>query len=242
MTLVMVGRLSECLLLSYSTPLESVRNLVPRGLNIVTHDGHAFWNVVISKIDNMRPWGFPRWTGVTYHHVAYRLQVAVDTDQGQQLQGLYFLRSDVDSRLIIAAGKRLTDFRFHHAAITIAEQNSTMTVEVESREKAGCASIMVRYPCVRTEQTGLFKNAEERRRVLEYNPVGLTVDPHGKIRLAEVVRDQSVWREDAIAVLSAKWGFFDALETRRPRLEHATRVVPIEYQWRLRCARAVKSR
>ena len=151
-----------------------------------------------------------------------------------RLQGLYFLRSDVDSRLISCAGDVLTDFRFHRAAIELKEQNGTIIAEVASKDEGGCASITVDSVGAHAPDTGLFKDSQERERLLKYHPLGLAIGRRGELRLAEVFRDESAWRENAVAVVSARWGFFDAQEQAHLRLERATRVVPLDYKWRIR--------
>ena len=49
----MVGRLSHCVLLSYRTPTDSVRGLLPPGLELRTHNGFAFWNIVVCRVERM---------------------------------------------------------------------------------------------------------------------------------------------------------------------------------------------
>jgi len=233
MRLTMQGRLSECVLLSYSTPSQMVATLVPPGLELRTHKGRAFWNVVVSTVDKMRPLGMPRWVGVTYHHVAYRLQVTAVTAAGEQLSGLYFLRSDVNSSLIALTGNPLTDFRFHRSRIDISKQHEQLAVAIESTEQTGCAELRVsRTPCSGLE-TGLFRDDEEREQILKYQPLGLAMDNRHRIRLAEVFRDESAWQEQHVEIIDAKWGFLDAHNQGPVHLERATRVAPLNYQWRL---------
>src|SRR5688500_6396789 len=118
--LAMTGRLSECLVLSYRTPARSVRHLVPKGLELMTRDGWAFWNVVACRADGMRPAGVPKALGVDYHRVAYRLHVRARTAAGDTLRGLYFVRNDADSGVIARAGNLLTSFRFHRADVELS--------------------------------------------------------------------------------------------------------------------------
>ena len=81
-TISAVGRLSDCLLLSYRTPADAVRQLLPRGLELVTRGPFAFWNVVACRVDGMRLAGLPASCGVSYSHVAYRLHVQARTGNG----------------------------------------------------------------------------------------------------------------------------------------------------------------
>jgi hypothetical protein len=247
------GRLSECLLLSYRAPAESVRHLVPRGLDLVTRGGFAFWNVVACTVQNMRPAWMPEWCGVSYHHVAYRLHVQARTATGDgTLRGLYFVRSDADSALVGRLGNLLTDFQFHPARVELSTRDGVLTVAVQERgetpdprdgEPAGAAGdaiarVMVdgNVDAATLADGSPFASVAEAERVLRYAPLGLSVDLDGRyLKLAEVVRDEAAWSERPVRVLESHFRFFDALglEKSDVQLERATRVAPIEYRWRL---------
>jgi hypothetical protein len=122
--ITMTGRLSSCVLLSYRTPAAHVRHLVPPPLELVTRGPWAFWNVVACRVERMRPRGAPRWAGVCYHHVAYRLLVRAPGlgPDGRDLEGLYFVRSDADHSLITRGGNVASDFQFHRAEIDLRDE------------------------------------------------------------------------------------------------------------------------
>jgi hypothetical protein len=246
--LTMNGRLSECLLLSYRTPARTVRNLIPRCMELVTCDGWAFWNVVACTVENMRPAGVPRRLGVSYHHVAYRLLVKARTADGETLRGLYFVRSDADSRLISKFGNAMTDFRFHPAAVEFsrADDNGSdlLTVSVQGPGDDGKGDALARVLAPRGDGNGAadtvpplgspFRSAAEAAEFLKYCPLGLSVDLDGRyLRLAEVVRDEKAWREQPVRVIEAHWPFLRELGQDQLHLERATRVAPIDYKWRL---------
>jgi hypothetical protein len=52
----------------------------------------------------MRPAGLPAALGIGYWHVAYRLLVRAKLRSGEEITGLYFVRSEADQPLIAAAG------------------------------------------------------------------------------------------------------------------------------------------
>jgi hypothetical protein len=244
----MNGRLSECLLLSYRTPARTVRDLVPPCMELVTRDGWAFWNVVACTVENMRPAGVPRRLGVSYHHVAYRLLVRAKTADGATLRGLYFVRSDADSRLVSEFGNAMTDFRFHPATVELsrADDNGSelLTVSVRGTGQDGKGDALARVLAPRGDANvaadpmpplgSPFHSAEEAAEFLKYCPLGLSVDLDGRyLRLAEVVRDEKAWRERPVRVIEAHWPFLRALGQDQLHLERATRVAPIDYKWRL---------
>jgi hypothetical protein len=211
-----------------------VQTLVPPGLKLVTHNGQAFWNIVVSTIDKMRPQRMPRWAGITYHHVAYRLQVAAETEAGAPITGLYFLRSDVSSVLVGKTGNWLSDFKLHTSKIDIAHHDDRLDVAIESRESAGNAQLSIDTSDDQSGlQTGLFKDSDEEQAILKYQPLGLAVGSRNHLRLAEVIRDESAWSEARVTVISAQWGFFDDEMQKLITLQRATRVDPLDYRWRL---------
>jgi uncharacterized protein YqjF (DUF2071 family) len=242
--LTMNGRLEECLLMSYRTPARAVRDLVPRGLELLTRDGFAFWNVVACRVEAMRPTGVPRPLGAGYRHVAYRLHVRARTSAGETLDGLYFVRSDADSTRVSRFGNLLTDFRFHRSDVELSHAkdgaNDVLTLAIQGRDDAA-ADALVRVatqpqgaPAEAPAPDSLFTSAAEADRFLRYRPLGLSVDIDGRyLHLARVLRDQSAWRERPVCVIEAHWKFFDALGQDDLRLERATRVDPIDYRWRL---------
>ncbi len=236
MKLAMIGRLSECLLLSYRTPQASVEPLVPAPLTLITRDDWAFWNIVACRIEAMRPNGLPAPFGISYHHVAYRLLVRAGLADGRTVTGLYFVRSDADSFWVAKLGNLASDFRFHPAAIHHMTDVSQLTFTVNNTVAAR-ADARVRVAANEAPPLGCdscFSSLAEAKDFLRYQPLGLSCDGRGQwMRFAEVFRDESLWNERAVTVRDAYWAFFDALGQTDARLELATRVAPIDYRWRL---------
>jgi hypothetical protein len=254
-TITTAGRLDECLLLSYRTPADAVRHLVPHGLELVTRGGFAFWNVVACRVDAMRLAGLPASCGVSYSHVAYRLHVQARTGNGnadETLRGLYFVRSDADSGFVGRLGNVLTDFRFHPADVDWYESRGVLTLAVLGREVEpdprdgepdGAAADAILRVAIEAAPSQFapapgspFASAAEAERVLKYAPLGMSVDVDGRyLKLAEVIRDEAAWSERPVSVIESRFRFFDTLGLARGdvQLERATRVAPIEYRWKL---------
>jgi hypothetical protein len=232
MKITMVGRLSDCLLLAYRTPLDAIAGLLPPGLSPVTHGGYAFWNVVACRVEKMRPAHIPRAFGMSYHHVAYRLYVRAAT-RGGEITGLYFLRSDADSSLISAGGNLTSDFRFHGSQISLTTDAQTFSTRVTSKDASGDADILATLANeARLAADSCFASIEEANHLLKYQPFGLSV--HNKVlHVAEVLRDESCWRESAVTVGPSQFSYLDSLHQHNLRLERATRVDAIDYRWRL---------
>jgi len=259
-TLTTVGRLDECLLLSYRTPLQTVRRLVPDCMELLTLDGWAFWNVVACKVRDMRPAGIPACFGVTYRHVAYRLYVKARSADGQSLRGLYFVRSDADSGLVGRFGNALTDLRFHPADVELSTHGDVLTLAVQGRAPSAgdgvpdgahapavvgdAADALVRVEtsdaAAAAAENSLgpgspFRSAADAAKFLTYCPLGISTDPDGRwLKLTEVVRDESAWRERAVRVVESHFRLFERLGLDDVHLERATRLTaPVDYRWRI---------
>jgi len=236
MKITMTGRLTQCILLAYRTPAAGVAHLLPAGLRPLTRGEWAFWNVVACRVECMRPRGLPALAGLSYFHVAYRLYVRAMLADGRELQGLYFVRSDADSTLIAATGNLMTDFRFHRAAIA-AEETPAGGLRYDVRTPEGVADLglsVVPSDDAHAAPDTCFPSPDAARAFLHYQPLGLSVSARGtKLRVAEVLRDESAWRETPLRVERADVAFLDHLGQREARLELATLVAPIAYRWRL---------
>jgi hypothetical protein len=211
LTLTMVGRLDPCVLLAYSTPVECVRALVPAPLELVTRDGRAFWHVVACRVERMRPAGLPALLGMTYAHVAYRLAV-----KHGDTEGLFFVRSDVDSACVSLGGNLATDFRFHASPLHLTASGGAFELAVDGEGRAQLST---------TPGGPLVDDP-----LLSYRPVALSVR-QGRVIRARVERDASRWREHGVRVDAAAFAMLDAHGT--TRLERAAWVEPIDYRWNL---------
>jgi hypothetical protein len=229
--LSMVGRLEECYLLAYRTPAAAVQHLIPQGLELVTHGEWAFWNIVVSRVLRMRPKGCPAALGISYLHTAYRLYVRATTADGATIQGLYFLRSDVNSRLIAATGDLFTDFRFHHAKIGLDHSAQETSVQITGTQY-GLGDAELRLSDASVSNDSCFASPEEAATLLKYRPFGLSVAGR-RLKLAEVFRNEREWHETPVAVLRSRWNYLESLGQHNLPLEQAIRVAPIDYRWRL---------
>jgi hypothetical protein len=183
----------------------------------------------------MRPRLAPRAFGVTYWHIAYRLQVRAAVIDGTAIGGLYFLRSDVDRPLFVAAGNRLTDFKFHRADVQFRCEPERWCLQVNEPNGPGTAMLCLhRATSAELEPGSPFSSIEERERVLKYAPFGLSTSSSGRhLRIAEVIRDEALWKEEPIGVETAAWTYTESLGLTNLKLVRATRVAPIDYIWRL---------
>jgi hypothetical protein len=224
--LTMAGTLERCWLFAYQTPVEEARALIPSRLELVTHGGCAFWNVVVCRIRAMRPKGFPAFTGVSYWHVAYRLYVRLYPRAEPPIEGLYFLRSDCDSPLMSRMGNLLTDYRFHTARVEVADEAPLLEIAVQSPDAPGRATVDRATP-PQLPTYSAFASLEEAAVFLKYKPFGISIDRQGRANVVAIRRDESEWHSRLVHA-TAEWAFFHEMSMRP---EICYEVDPIAYQW-----------
>jgi hypothetical protein len=212
----MEGRLLRCWLLTLSTPVRHAEAHLPRGLELVRDGDVARWNVVVCRVASLRPAPLPEAAGFAYWHVAYRLWVR---PKGRAEEGLYFVRSDADSRWISWWGNRLTRFNFHHARVAVADGAGATRVRVDA--PGAPVSLVLNPP----EEADASAEALSRR--LIYPPRAFT-PLRGGIQCVQVNRDETHWRCRPVAAPEWSLGFFEGMEA---RLVMAQEAAPIDYRW-----------
>ena len=230
--ITMVGLIDRCWLFTYQTPADEAERLLPYPLLPVTHRGFAFWNVVVCHVDRMRPKGLPPALGMSYWHVAYRLYVrypaavpgcaarlpAVD---GAEVQGLYFVRSDCDSRLMSTAGNVMTDFNFNAAGVNVDGG------QIEIGGDAPATAVVHDTSPIGLPPNSAFDHLDQAARFLKYKPFGISVDAHGNGNIVRIVRDERQWHARLVD-FDANFAFLAGKNTRP---EICYEVDPIQYQW-----------
>ena len=225
--LTMHGRLERCWLFTFQTSPVAARQRLPGMLEPVTHNGYAFWNVVIVRLRGMRPRPLPAWMGVSYWHAAYRLYVRFPRPHEQPVEGLYFVRSDCDSHLVHVLGNLLTDFRFSFAPISCQERDRQVELSVHAPQAPAHVLLDRRMPSALPGYSA-FSSLGEATAFLEYEPFGIGVGPAGEVNVVPVARDEAAWQTKLLRVASSSWGFFAAGEVRP---EICYEVAAIDYRW-----------
>ena len=218
----MRGTLERCWLFTYRMPVQEARPLVPAPLQLVTHNGEALWNLVVCRVEEMRPRGIPAAFGLSYWHVGYRLHV-----RHGDVEGLYFVRSDCDSALMSLAGNFMTDYNFHTAGVEVSETDARVHISVRSAD-APAEILLDRAAPPALPDESSFSSLPEAIAALKTKPFGLSVDARGRVRIVKIIRNESAWKSRAVKMILDHWAF---LSGRPVRPELCLEVDPIAYQW-----------
>ena len=225
--IALTGRIERCWLLTFETSPHDVASLLPEPLELVTWHGRTFWNVVVCRVRRMRPWPLPAWCGVSYWHVAYRLYARFRPARGEPIEGLYFLRSDCSSRLMVWGGRRLTDLRFHSAKVSVEEQAGLVNIDVTSPGGTFNATLNGNRAAELPADSG-FSTLDEAAQALKYHPAALAVEPDGRVNVLRIGRDESAWRSRLLAIEQFESEFLAGCDVRP---EICYEVQPINYFW-----------
>ena len=221
------GSIRQCWLFVYRLPIATAQPLLPSPLRLVTRGGFAFLNIVVCRLSGMRPALLPAFLGLGYWHVAYRLHAWAMTEVGRPLEGLHFLRSDCDRRIVKESGNWLTDFHFHRAGIRVIEGDETVVGTIDS--PTAPANFRIdghRAPAL--AEGSPFATVEEAATFLKYKPYALSVESADTLRVVRVRREEAAWRSRVVAVPEAHWRF---LAHHHATLELCYEVEPIDYRW-----------
>lgn len=234
----MTGRVADCVQLTYRTPAESVRALLPEGLELVVRGPWAFWNVMACRVEKARPAGVPALLGLTYHHVAYRLVAQAMNDRAEVVRGLCFMRSDVDARIVSALGNRLSDLRMRPAEIAFDADDCGVKVQgCQARGARVDFLLDTAHAPAQLARGSCFPTVEDARRFCRQQANGLGVverDGRRLLRVTQVTRSSDAWSETPMSVRDAQLGYFDTIgQAEHVQLEWACRLGAMDYRWQV---------
>jgi uncharacterized protein YqjF (DUF2071 family) len=130
----------DLLLLTYSVPPERLAALLPPYVHPYVRGGRSYISIVVGNMRGMRPGPLPEFLGTSYYQIVYRAVVRLRQRDGQELPGVFFLRSDSNDPVMSYFGNQLTEFRFHYfhtGAIALFSRGDDLLVSVQTDDKGG---------------------------------------------------------------------------------------------------------
>ena len=113
---------------SFAFPKETLRALVPKGLEIDCYEGFGFVTVAMVWTKKLRPAGFPALLGQDFFLAGYRVFTRLN-DGGRKLRGLKIVRSETNRRRMVWLGNLMTHYRYRHVNVRIQEADGKTRVE-----------------------------------------------------------------------------------------------------------------
>jgi hypothetical protein len=223
------------LVLTYAFPEAILRPLLPAGLDLDAYDGWGFLAIAMVQTEHLRPVGWPRFLGKNFFLTGFRIFVRFQGADGKDLRGLRILRSDADSRLMVAAGNRLTRYNYHRINVDIREVERRLSVVSRSREGRSDLEVEVDLGEVPTTPPpgSPFPDLETARRYA--GPMPFTFEAEPETRSMVVVEGvRTHWHPRPVQVVRARCAFLDQppFEGTAPILANAFLVEDVPYRWK----------
>jgi hypothetical protein len=223
------------LVLTYALPQDVLRPLLPPGLMLDTFDEFGFLAIAMVQTESLRPVFLPRALGRNFFLSGYRIFARFKTPAGRTLRGLKILRSDADSRMMVAFGNMLTHYAYRYAAVTVSETRESLEIQITTPNAEADVRCIARIgtPAERLPEGSPFSDLHQAR--LFAGPLPFTFDYEPQthsIVMIEGVREK--WTPTPVGVEISQATFFDREPFRqaRPILANAFHVNNIGYSWR----------
>ena len=223
------------LVLTYALPQELLRPLLTPGLILDTLDSFCFLAIAMVQTESLRPIFFPRALGRNFFLSGYRIFARFRTSAGRTLRGLKILRSDTDSRVMVAFGNALTHYAYRYARVTVSETPESLEIQITTPDGEADVHCLAQIgvPAERVPEGSPFSDLHQAR--LFAGPLPFTFDYEPQthsIVIIEGVREN--WAPKPVHVEIFRATFFDREPfcKARPILANAFHVKHIGYSWR----------
>jgi Uncharacterized conserved protein (COG2071) len=222
------------LVLTYALPQEVLRPLLPPGLMLDTFGEFGFLAIAMVQTESLRPVFLPRALGRNFFLSGYRIFARFKTSAGRTLRGLKILRSDTDSRMMVAFGNMLTHYAYRYATVTVSETLESLEIQITTPNAEADVHCIARIgtPAEQLPEGSPFSDLHQAR--LFAGPLPFTFDYEPEthsIVMIEGVREK--WGPKPVGVEIFQTTFFDREPFRRARpiLANAFHVNNIAYSW-----------
>ena len=218
------------LVLTFAVPKEELQKLIPECLQLdIFKDKYAFLAVAMVQTINLRPKGFPEFSGNDFFLIGFRVFVRYTNIAGKNLRGLYILKSETDKKKMELFGNIFTHYNYSTTDIEQSEKNnikkissfgSDFKVKIDTSENE--AALPLNSP---------FDDWKEARRFAGPLPFTFTYNSEAKeVLIIEGVR--SDWKPMPVRVIDHHFSFLDSLHLKDPVLANAFMVKNIPYYWK----------
>lgn len=227
-----VARFERVVAVSFAFPVETLRPLVPAGLEIDAFAGLGFVTVAMVWTKKLRPAGLPVFLGQDFFLAGYRIFTRLN-DGGRHLRGLQILRSETDRRRMVWLGNLMTHYHYRRVAVRIRE--SAEGTRVETTLADGTPSLDLTFApaggAPPLPEGSPFTEWREARRFAGPMPFTFTEESAGKFVVIEGSRQE--WTPQPVAVRAWQVGLFAEAPFcgTKPILASAFAVKEVAYRW-----------
>jgi uncharacterized protein YqjF (DUF2071 family) len=218
---------------SFAFPEETLRPLVPEGLEIDTYEGLGFVTVAMVWTKHLRPAGFPTFLGQDFFLAGYRIFTRLN-DGGRRLRGLKIVRSETDRCRMVWLGNLMTHYCYRHVNTQIGESNGQTRVETSLAD--GTPTLDLTFTpaddSAGSPEGSPFRDWHAARRFAGPMPFTFSAEDKGTFVVIEGNRQD--WVPRPVSVKEWRVGLFDEAPFcgTKPVLANAFAVTGVAYRWK----------
>jgi hypothetical protein len=220
------------LVLTYAFPGDLLRPLLPPGLVLDSYHGFGFLAIAMAQTERLRPSFLPAELGRDFFLSGYRIFTRVAG--AASLRGLRILRSDADSRWMVAAGNLLTHYHYRLCRASVAERASEVEIHIRTPRREADLDVIARIGATPTALPAgsPFANQKDARRFAGPLPYTFDYEPqtHSIVRIRGV---RSQWNPQPVEVEVAQASFLrrEPFRQAQPVLASAFYLSNVPYRW-----------
>jgi len=222
------GLIDRRILVNFVADPDVIRPLLPAPFTPKLYRGKAIVGICLIRLKNIRPKGFPAFTGFSSENGAHRIAVEWES-KGKQREGVYIPRRDTSSAFNALVGGRIFPGRHYKAEFTVRESDGRYEVGFTSSDSTSIS--------IDARKTGQFPPDSvfgTLDNVSDFFLTGATgFSPNGK-KLDGLKLTTDEWKMDALEVSAVHSSFFED-QTLFPagtvKFDNAVLMTGISHQW-----------
>jgi len=228
---VIQGIIRRRILANFRVDPETMQREIPARFTPKLHDGFAVAGICLIRLEHIRPRSMPEIVGLNSENAAHRVAVTWEED-GVTREGVFISRRDTGSQIAHLAGGRIFPGEHHHAAFSVTESATEVSVAMKSDDAAVTLEIAGRI-ARDLPATSVFSSLAGASAFFEGGSLGYSVtsDPG---RLDGLKLETKEWCVEPLEVNRIYSSYF-ADEIRFPpgtvEFDHALIMRNIQHEW-----------
>ena len=207
-----------------------MQNFIPECLQLDTfQDKWAFIAVAMVRTKNLRPKGFPEFTGTSFFLIGYRVFVRYTNKKGKRLRGLYILKSETNKKKMEILGNLFTQYRY--STIDVEEIKNNDFKVIKSMKSGFTVKIDTSKKEKILPKNSPFENWKEARRFAGPLPFTFTYN-EDKIEVLIIQGVRQNWKPKPIEIGDYNFTFLNKFHFKNCVLANAFVIENSPYYWK----------
>jgi hypothetical protein len=218
------------LVLTFAVPKQQLESFIPECLELdIFNEKWAFIAIAMVQTKGLRPKGFPKFLGNDFFLIGYRVFVRYTNTAGNNLRGLYILKSETDKKKMEFMGNIFT--HYNYTTTDILQKDNLTLKEISSSKSNFHLTIDKTEGEISLPAHSPFADWKEARRFAGPLPFTFTYNPATKeVLIIEGVRQN--WMPAPVRVIDYDFGYLNSLNLENPILANAFVIKNIPYYWK----------